>query len=275
MGKEVVKALHLNEDLIIMGDFNAKLEDPVNNIKADKSGKMLNKLVQKHNLVIVNNTERCQGKWTRINTKNESEKSVTDFMICCQRMYRNVEEMSIDDKKEYVLTKYEVREDETNTIESDHMMLSLQILHRKVEKTRKETRWNLEDENGWAIYEKLTESNKTLVNTHNASNIDEAYEAWKREFIKILKNSLKKKTIKSGKVTVAKTVKELIEKKKVKKRELSLNKEAKNCLKRIETERDLEKLNIQISRAMESERIKQIQNNLETLDKGGVKSNEF
>ena len=144
-----------------------------------------------------------------------------------------------------------------------------------MEKTRKETRWNLEDENGWAIYEKLTESNKTLVNTHNASNIDEAYEAWKREFIKILNNSLKKKTIKSGKVTVAKTVKELIEKKKVTKRELSLNKEAKNCLKRIETERDLEKLNIQISRAMESERIKQIQNNLETLDKGGVKSNEF
>ena len=90
MEKEVLKALHLNEELIIMGDFNAKLEDPVNNIKADKSGKMLNKLVQKHNLIIVNNTERCQGKWTRINTKNESEKSVIDFMICCQRMYRNV-----------------------------------------------------------------------------------------------------------------------------------------------------------------------------------------
>ena len=44
----------------------------------------------------------------------------------------------------------------------------------------------------------------------------------------------------------------------------------------METERDLEELNIQISRAMEAERIKQIQNNLETLDKGGgVKSNEF
>ena len=75
---------------------------------------------------------------------------------------------------------------------------------------------------------------------------------------------------------MAKTFKELIEKKRVKKRELSLNKEAKNCLKRIETERDLEELNIQISRAIETERIKQIQNNLETLDRGGgLKSNEF
>ena len=114
-------------------------------------------------------------------------------------------------------------------VESDHMMLSLQIIHRRVEKTRKETRWNVEDENGWFIYEKLTESNKTLVNAHNASNIDEAYEGWKREFIKILRNNFKKKTIKSGKVTVAKTVKELIDKKRIKKRELNLNKKAENC----------------------------------------------
>ena len=63
--------------------------------------------------------------------------------------------MSIDDQKEYILTKYEIRE-ETNTVESDHMILSLQTIHRKVEKTTKQNRWNLDDENGWSIYEKLT-----------------------------------------------------------------------------------------------------------------------
>ena len=120
-----------------MGDFNAKIEDTINNIKPDRSGKMLTKLVQKHNLVIVNNTEKCQGKWTRINTKNENEKSVIDFMIYCQRMYENVKEMTIDEKKEYVLTKYEVNEEETNTVESDHMMLSLQINHQKAEPKRR------------------------------------------------------------------------------------------------------------------------------------------
>ena len=32
---------------------------------------------------------------------------------------------------------------------------------------------------------KRIESNKTLVNAHNASNIDKAYGTWKRELIKI------------------------------------------------------------------------------------------
>ena len=75
---------------------------------------------------------------------------------------------------------------------------------------------------------------------------------------------------------MAKTVKELIEKKRTKKRELNLNKKVNNHIKKMKAEKDIEELNMQITRAIEAERLEQIQRNLETLDRGGgIKSNEF
>ena len=88
-------------------------------------------------------------------------------------------------------------------------MISLQIIHRKVEKTKKETRWNLDDENGWSIY-------KTDRKQQDPSQCSQCVQyrqsVWDMEE-RIDQNTFKKKTIRSEKVTVAKTVRELIEKK--------------------------------------------------------------
>ena len=55
---EVTKSEVDKEDLIIMGDLNAKIESG----RKDRSGKLLEQLTKKKNLEIVNNTGKCEGR---------------------------------------------------------------------------------------------------------------------------------------------------------------------------------------------------------------------
>ena len=43
-----------------------------------KRGRLLQKLLNKHNVLILNAKSNCQGKWTR---SQEGKKSVTDYAI--------------------------------------------------------------------------------------------------------------------------------------------------------------------------------------------------
>lgn len=40
----------------------------------------------KIDLQILNRNEKCKGKWTRVNTKNNNEKSITDYAICSREL---------------------------------------------------------------------------------------------------------------------------------------------------------------------------------------------
>ena len=76
--------------ILLIGDFNAKIGDSQNGIKGgDKSitrnGKLLIDLVNNCKLIIVNKTDLCKGKWTRINTKNENERSIIDYLIVSEK----------------------------------------------------------------------------------------------------------------------------------------------------------------------------------------------
>ena len=92
-----------NEDveLILLGDFNAKISDGHDS----RNGKILRKeMIQEFELKIVNETVKCQGKYTRVNTAIEEEKSVIDYVIVNQSSYENVENMIIDEENNYKLS---------------------------------------------------------------------------------------------------------------------------------------------------------------------------
>ena len=48
---------------------------------------------------IVNETEKCQGKWTRVNTANRSEKSGIDYFLVSQNLWETIKEMEIDEEE--------------------------------------------------------------------------------------------------------------------------------------------------------------------------------
>ncbi|CAL4152725.1 unnamed protein product [Meganyctiphanes norvegica] len=76
----------LGEEYILIGDLNSKIgnkEDGINgnNEGKNEAGKALLDLEQKVKGIIVNRTQKCKGKWTRINTQNEKEKSILDYVM--------------------------------------------------------------------------------------------------------------------------------------------------------------------------------------------------
>ena len=57
----------IKEKLVLVGDFNCKVGKLIegNSETVTKGGLLLQKLVNKHNLLILNAKPNCQGKWTR------------------------------------------------------------------------------------------------------------------------------------------------------------------------------------------------------------------
>ena len=67
------------------------------------NGKRLINLSNKFNLKILNKSPKCKSKWTQINTKNEFEKSILDYVLCTQALYTNLNKITIDGEENYKL----------------------------------------------------------------------------------------------------------------------------------------------------------------------------
>ena len=61
------------------------------------NGKRLINLTNNFNLKILNKSPKCKGKWTRVNTKNENEKSIINYALCIQALYTNLITITIDE----------------------------------------------------------------------------------------------------------------------------------------------------------------------------------
>ena len=95
---EIDKANINQQNIIIIGDFNAKVGQKVrgNNKEISKAGKLLIKMVKDNKLNIVNNNPIAEGLWTRI---DEKTKSVLDYVIIKQQDEHCIKKMNIDEDK--------------------------------------------------------------------------------------------------------------------------------------------------------------------------------
>ena len=48
---------------------------------------------------IVNKTTKCKGKWTWVNTGNEKEKAILDYVMTNENIYDDIIDMKIDEEK--------------------------------------------------------------------------------------------------------------------------------------------------------------------------------
>ena len=92
------------EDYILIGDLNAKIGREKNGIKGNnesknEAGKALLNLEQRREGVIVNKTIKCEGKWTRVNTKNINKKSILDYVFTNINLYEDIINMKIDEDR--------------------------------------------------------------------------------------------------------------------------------------------------------------------------------
>ena len=93
------------------------------------------------NVEILNSSPKCSGVVTRERVTIERvEKSVIDFILCCEELASLLEEMVIDDKRTHVLTKFASAKGVIKKVESDHNVLhakfTLNYKPKKVEVRR-------------------------------------------------------------------------------------------------------------------------------------------
>ena len=117
--------------ICIQMDANSKLGTdyiPGDPKSQSKNGKLLAKVIDENDLVVVNGTDKCSGLITRHReTINGVEESVIDFFIVCRRFFHIINSLVIDEKRIYCLTKFSTNTGKRSIKETDHNMFILNM----------------------------------------------------------------------------------------------------------------------------------------------------
>ena len=95
--REVVEEIDVDENLILLGDFNANLGF-VGPQKLNKNGKVVIELMETFNLILPNGDDRCEGQITR---SIREERSSIDFVLVNTSAYNKFRKMEVDEEKNW------------------------------------------------------------------------------------------------------------------------------------------------------------------------------
>ena len=109
-------------------------------------------LTNNFNLKILNKSPKRKGKWTRINTKNENEKSIIDYALCTQTLYTNMNTIMINEEESYKLNRKN---------KTDHNLIKIEIIKNTsiVKKKIENKQWKINSNTNWTRFRKATQNN--------------------------------------------------------------------------------------------------------------------
>ena len=107
---QIVQAKLDGRLVLVETDANAKLgwslipNDPN---EMSNNGKLLRDIIVRQNLYCLNADPLCEGTVTRHRkTVHREENAVLDYLIVCKKLSSSLKKMTIDDKRQFTLTKY-------------------------------------------------------------------------------------------------------------------------------------------------------------------------
>ena len=195
---------HMEYETLLIGDFNAHTGS--DGLHLNQNGKMLNSLIERRELVNLNNENICEGKFTREDPKGT--RTIIDYAIIDNSLRNKTKSLYIDDKHKFKICRYKKVKDETKEIFTDHnpMIIDFEI---PVEKNiQKQTIWNLSNKEGQNIFKTNTENIDMKEKWETDGDIDEKYHTWEKQIKSLMYKSFKRITIKQRINTS--TIKELI-----------------------------------------------------------------
>ena len=167
-----------------------------------QNGKLLRDIISRQDLIVLNATDKCIGKITRYkNTVRGEEKSILDYFIVCQELYRKVEKLIIDEERKHVLARFYKNKYKTTCVESDHNLMILKLnlpVDSKMKIERKEI-FNVRNEEGLKTFKELTSNNSNLVKVLSNHNIYTGGRKWLKEIQHIICKSFRKIRIRKSK----------------------------------------------------------------------------
>ena len=202
MEVQIERAEDSGDELLVVGDFNARLSCTAGNIVAENgspNGMKLAELTKKYDMDICNFHENTWGRWTRVQaSKDGISRSVLDYVLVQKHLSKSIKSCDVDEDK--IFTPY--REKKVRGVKkithSDHcaIIVSLELQTGKVVKEKvKERCWKF-TEDGMEQYK--TES-VYPVEVDMSGSSTEAYENWKIEFEKVLGKCFTKRKVRIGK----------------------------------------------------------------------------
>ena len=90
--------------------------------------------------------------WTRINTKNENEKSIIDYALCTQALYANLNTITIDEEENYKLN---------GRSKTDHNSIIIKI-NKSISMVKKKIdsyQWKINSNTNWTRFIETMQNN--------------------------------------------------------------------------------------------------------------------
>ena len=213
---EEIEDMKKEGEVVIAMDGNAKIG--LLGEEVSRNGKLLLQVFENTNLKIMNRNEKCNGKITRKNTKNDEEISAIDFIVTSEEVEKWFTSITIDEEG---LLKVKGRN------ETDHNTISLNLNINNIDgsKPTKKTEWNIRaSAEKWALYrDELNKRCKkaTEIITDPSKPIEQRYKQWFGEIETAARLTIGKTTFKeTGNKKASKEIKELSNKKRILKKEI-------------------------------------------------------
>ena len=193
--EEIVSAQMSNKSLIIQMDANSKLGKemlPRDVHEQTANGAALAGIINRNALIVVNSVEnKVNGLITRRRvTVDTTEESIIYFVIVSADLIEDVEELIIDEDKEYALSKIVKDKSKTIVKHSDHnVMVTKFKLKLTKEDIKEEEVFNLKNK---ACQMKFKEETSKTTKLSNIFDTEDALEKQTKKFLKMLKKCMHK-----------------------------------------------------------------------------------
>ena len=192
-----INKLKSDGQIILMGDFNAKLKVDKLEIQQEMSrnGEYLQKMIEDTQTVPVT-LNADKGMWTRVKRKDTNERSIIDYVIMSNDIAQTTNLIQIDEEGSVRLKGKE---------ETDHNTIVVETSVPAPQRTSKEQITNLKDPEGWEKFNKAIEEAWK-------NNPPTTYDQYEQAIKEAMKKSFRKITITKGKykyklTEIAKTLK--------------------------------------------------------------------
>ena len=246
-------------EVVLLGDFNAKLEINTDTVKQKitRNGKQLEKMIKQTSLT-PKSLEANIGNWTRVKRKDISERSVIDYVLMSEHIAKSTKYLEIDEVGVHRLK---------GKAEIDHNTIIVELDLKIRKKVTSETIYNTKNIKKWQ------EFNHELANRYEVRE-PENYTEFEKMVKESMEKTLDKITIKKGqyKPKLTPLAKELKQKKRSARKEFEkANPEQKKAKldKYIASQKQLREELDHMEQIMVEDRINKL------IREGGVKSNLF
>ena len=176
----------VNENTIIMGDFNAKIGRGDDLEAQSAAGKIMENFIKHNELKVINHAIGTKGRWTRVQAATKSE---IDYVIATCSVSANISKLVIDEEK--LDSLFHVKDE--MCVYPDHNAMISEVYWGGIVKDMKGKGSHVGiTKEGYIKIANEIEKKKLHEKIDMQGDIDEEYEKFTSEMMKIVKKNQKK-----------------------------------------------------------------------------------